>query len=80
MANKTAEPVHISFRRLDDLLRVRGLKWQALRDLGISPAIVQKMQRNTGHVDTRTIQKICEFLHCQPGEIMEYLPPKNEAE
>ena len=74
MGNKEAEPVKISFGRLDTLLRVRGMKWQALRDCGISPAIVQKMQRGTGHVDTRTIQRVCALLHCPPGEIMEYIP------
>ena len=75
MANKEAEPVYISFARLDNLLSVRGMRWQALRDIGISPGIVQKMQRGTGHVDTRTIQRVCALLHCQPGEIMEYCPP-----
>lgn len=75
MANQKAEPMCISFKRLDNLLSLRGYKWQALRDIGISPAIVQKMQRGTGHVDTRTIQRVCALLHCQPGEIMEYVPP-----
>lgn len=74
MANKRAEDVMISFARLDKMLQVRGMKWQALRDAGISPAIVQKMMDGTGHVDTRTIQRVCALLHVQPGEIMEYDP------
>ena len=46
------------------------------------PGIVAKMKDGTGHTDTRTIQKVCELLKCQPGQIMEYIPaaPKDEKE
>lgn len=76
MANKVAEPVCISFRKLDSLLIENGKKWQFLRDSGISPGIVAKMKDGTGHTDTRTIQKVCMLLNCQPGDIMEYIPVK----
>lgn len=74
MANKEAEPVMISFEKLGELLNKKGKKWQYLRDCGISPGIVAKMKDGTGHTDTRTIQKVCQILHCQPGQIMEYRP------
>lgn len=74
MANREAEPVMISFEKLGELLSKKGKKWQYLRDCGISPGIVAKMKDGTGHTDTRTIQKVCEILHCQPGQIMEYKP------
>ena len=74
MANREAEPVMISFEKLGELLTKKGKKWQYLRDCGISPGIVAKMKDGTGHTDTRTIQKVCEILHCQPGQIMEYRP------
>jgi DNA-binding Xre family transcriptional regulator len=74
MANKTAEPVYISFRKLENLLEKQGKKWQFLRDSGISPGIVGKMKDGSGHTDTRTIQKVCLLLNCQPGDIMEYVP------
>lgn len=72
MANNKAEPLKISFRKLGLLLESKGKKWQFLRDSGISPGIVAKMKEGTGHTDTRTIQKVCEVLNCQPGDIMEY--------
>ena len=74
MANREAEPIRISFDKLGELLTKKGKKWQYLRDCGISPGIVAKMKDGTGHTDTRTIQKVCEILHCQPGQIMEYKP------
>ena len=44
MANKTADPVYISFQKLEKLLEEKGKKWQFLRDSGISPGIVAKMK------------------------------------
>ncbi|WP_242962548.1 helix-turn-helix domain-containing protein [Anaerocolumna jejuensis] len=37
---------------------------------GISPGIVEKMRYGKGHIDTRTIQNVCEYLDCQPGDII----------
>ncbi len=74
MGNKEAEAVQISFEKLGELLTKKGKKWQYLRDCGISPGIVTKLKDGSGHIDTRTIQKVCEILHCQPGQIMEYKP------
>ena len=74
MASRKAESINISFEKLGVLLIKRGKRWQYLRDCGISPGIVAKIKDGTGHIDTRTIQRICEVLHCQPGQIMEYKP------
>lgn len=75
MGRKQTEEINISFKKLGDLLEKRGKKWQYLRDNGISPGIVAKMKDGTGHTDTRTIQKVCELLNCQPGQIMEFIVP-----
>jgi len=68
----------ISFAPLGDLLDQRGKKWFWLREHGISPGIVDKLRHGTGHIDTRTIQKLCDLLDCQPGDIMEYQPDTNK--
>ena len=78
MANKTADPVYISFQKLEKLLEEKRKKWQFLRDSGISPGIVAKMKDASGHTDTRTIQKVCMILNCQPGDIMEYIPNESQ--
>ena len=26
-----------------------------------------------GHIDTRTTDKLCKYLKCQPGDILEYV-------
>ena len=78
MSNKPAEPVYICYDKLETLLNQKGKKWQFLRDSGISPGIVAKMKDKSGHIDTRTIQKICMLLNCQPGDIMEYVPAETK--
>lgn len=39
----------------------------------ISSPTLAKLSKNE-NVDISTINKICEFLKCQPGDIMEYRP------
>ena len=45
----------------------------------IGGAALEKMRKSEGHIDTRTIERICAALHCQPGDIMEYIPGDEEA-
>lgn len=80
MANKANKPVRISFDKLDTLLMTRDKKWSYLRECGISPGIVEKMRYGKGHIDTRTIQDVCEYMNCQPGDIMEYIADKEIEE
>lgn len=73
----------ISFKKLGILLQEKGLNMFYLRKNGISPSIVDKLQKDEGNIDTRTITKICRLLNCQPGDIMEYIPddaPAGEGE
>jgi len=37
----------------------------------LSPATVNKLRKNQT-VTTETIDKLCKFLNCQPGQIIEY--------
>lgn len=48
----------------------KGIKKYDLRQIGISPTIVNKLIKNES-VNITTIVKICEILECQPGDILE---------
>ena len=63
----------ISFQKCEELMKNKGIKKFYLRSNGISPAIVDKMLAN-GDVSTKTINKVCLLLNCQPGDIMDYIP------
>ena len=52
------------------------------RTVGLPTATIKAMRQNRP-VSTDDIQKICAYLHCQPGDFMtamdgEYIPAKNE--
>lgn len=43
------------------------------KDKIIGQATWKKIHEN-GHIDTRTIEALCKYLDCQPGDILEYVP------
>lgn len=71
----------ISFEKLSSLLFEKGYNKSYLRERGIHPAIISKLSKGTlnreNRVDTITINKLCEILYCQPGDLMEYIPDES---
>ena len=62
--------MRISYRRLFDLMTQKGVKKSDLRKNGFSPTVIYRLVRDD-FVNTVTILKLCEYLNCQPGDIME---------
>lgn len=70
----------IVYSRLFKLMEARDITIYRLRKDGVvGTATLDKMRKGEGHVDTRSIESLCKYLHCQPGEIMEYVPENPEA-
>ena len=63
----------ISFKRLEILMKSKGIKKYDLRKAGVNSQILDKALNGSGNIDTRTINKLCKLLQCQPGDIMEYV-------
>ncbi len=59
----------IKYYKLFDLLNRKGLKKTDLLEIISSPTIAKLSKGDI--VTTEVIQKICDFLECQPGDIME---------
>ena len=69
----------IVYDKLFKLLEEKGLrKYDLRKDKVVGVASVEKMRKNEGYIDTRTIEHLCEYLDCQPGDIMEYVPKQKE--
>lgn len=63
----------IKYEKLIALLEARGYTTYKIRQDNImSQSAWQKIRTGTGNIDTRTIEKLCRILDCQPGDIMEY--------
>ena len=64
----------IVYYKLEGLLKERGIsKSKLTKDTGLSTNIVSKISKNEGF-KTETINRLCEYLKVQPGEIMEWIP------
>lgn len=63
----------ISFKKLEHLLIDRSMKKKELigKDK-ISPATMAKLTSGK-NVNIQTIDKLCDLLNVQPGDIMEYI-------
>lgn len=72
--------MQVVYYKLFDLLKERGIMQKTISgDLKISGAVMQNLRHNKG-VTTETIGKICEYLHCQPSDIMEVVYDDNAEE
>lgn len=63
----------ILYNKLQALMTEKGIKKFDLRKAGVNSQILDKALSN-GNIDSRTINKLCRLLDCQPGDIMEYIP------
>lgn len=64
----------IVYNKLGDYLKSQNMKYIDLQKaLGLSPSMTAKFTKNRT-ISTDTLNRICEYLHVQPGEIMEWIP------
>lgn len=66
----------IKYYKLFDLLARKGMKKTSLLEIVSSPTLAKLSKGES--VTTNVIDKICTFLECQPGDIMEHIEEKNE--
>lgn len=70
-----------SYAKTFALLKENGITTYAIRkDNLISQAALTKMKNGSGSIDTRTLERLCSLLHCQPGDLMEYIPDNEAAD
>ena len=64
----------IVYDKLGDYLKSQNMKYIDLQNaLGLSPSMTAKFTKNR-IISTDTLNRICEYLHVQPSEIMEGVP------
>ena len=62
----------IKYYKLFDLLNRKGMKKTDLLKIISSPTLAKLSKGDT--IKTDIIDKICQFLQCQPGDIMQSIP------
>lgn len=66
----------MKYYKLFDLLNRRGMKKTDLLEVITSPTLAKLGKGQT--VQTDMLCRICEFLDCQPGDIMEFVQNTEE--
>lgn len=62
------------YDRFFDLMKQRGITTYKIRKENLmSQASLTKMRGGSGNIDTRTLERLCALLRCQPCDIMEYI-------
>ncbi len=62
--------------RLEELLKARGwTDYKLAQESGIGANVIGKYRRNlVRQPDLRIVNRLCETLRCEIGELMEYAP------
>lgn len=69
----------ITYNKLLKMLEDRGVSIYKLKtDKVIGTATIDKIRKGEGHIDTRSIESLCRYLKCQPGDIIEYVEDEDD--
>ena len=69
----------LDYSKLFDLMKEKNLTTYRIRkEKIISETALQKLRQGK-NVTMETIERLCSVLHCQPGDIMEYIPDEKTA-
>jgi len=63
----------IKYDKLLRLMEQRGITSYTMKKENIIGQATFKKIKEGGDIDTRTIDKLCKLLQCQPGDILEYV-------
>ena len=70
----------VEFNRLFEKIKANGLTQKQFREnSGIGSSTLAKMLHNES-VTTESICRICDYFHCMPDEIMEFIPDSDYEE
>ena len=69
----------IVYYKLANILKERKMQWKDLCEAGISVNTPTKFSQNKT-MNTEIIDKVCEFLKVQPGDIMEWVNESDQKE
>ena len=68
----------ISYRKLWEVMKDKGIsQYVLIKQYHISPGQITRIKRDES-ISTHTIDVFCKILHCQPGDIMEYIEDEEE--
>jgi len=71
----------ISYEKLIQIFKERKITSYTMKNEKIlGQATWQAIKQGKGGLDHRSINRLCAYLGCQPGDLMEYVPDPVEPE
>ena len=67
----------ISYRKMLDIFEERKITSYTVKRDGVIGQASWKKIHEGGNIDMRTLGSLCEYLHCQPGDLLEYVEECN---
>ncbi|KAF5034207.1 Cro/C1-type HTH DNA-binding domain protein [anaerobic digester metagenome] len=67
----------ISYERLFEKLKsveLSSYRLKKMKDPIIAQATLTRLKREEGGIDSNTLNRLCKYFDCQPGDLMEYVP------
>jgi len=65
----------IVYAKLFDLLKEKGYTTYRIRkEKLMGQGTLTALKNGTGGLEHKTIERLCQVLGCQPGDLMEYVP------
>lgn len=78
--NNGGMKMHISYDKFFEKLKIENIPQNVfLRETKLSGSTLQKIRKRE-NITTDTICKICDYFHCMPDDIMEWVPDTNASE
>ncbi|MBQ7047554.1 MAG: helix-turn-helix domain-containing protein [Clostridia bacterium] len=69
----------IVYDKLFAMLKDKGYTTYKIRKTRlISEGTMTNLRNSKGGLDPKTLNRLCRALECQPGDLMEYVPDKEE--
>ena len=69
----------ITFEPMRRLMQTENISYYRLANEGIDAQTLQRI-RHDRPVTTETLGKLCAIMHCQPGDLLEYVPDEDERQ
>lgn len=71
----------IVYTKLFDLLKENGYTTYRIRKENLmGQRTLTALKNGSGGLDSRSLNKLCKALKCQPGDLMEYVEDTEEEE
>ena len=63
----------ITYNKLLKIFAERGITSYTIKKENVVGQSAWKKVHEGGHIDTRTLNALCAYLKCQPGDLFEYV-------